>query len=314
MPSFGALERKDKSVAIVGAGPAGLGAAIVLAREGYAVTLFDQRKAPGGMCHLIPAARLPKDVIKADIDFLFSIGGMALKPGVKVDDPRDLLKQGFDAVAVCTGLDTPLVLGIDNEDLAVPGLVYLERPRDYPMTGSVAIVGGGATALDCATTAAARGAARVELIALENFKEMPLTPAERQALIDYNIEISGRTRVTGILVEGGKVAGVRTINVALAPQKQFNLDDISDIPGSECTRREFDHVVIAIGAKSSLGRVENPAVFYGGDLVNGPTSVVEAVASGKNVAAMILCFLTQAKAPEIEDPLRSTYRVRGRSP
>ncbi len=311
MPSFGKPDPNGRKVAIVGAGPSGLGAAIVLAREGYAVTVFDKRDAPGGMCHLIPDGRLPKDVVKSDIDFLFSIGGMTLKTGVEIKDPRELLKQGFDAVAVCSGLDTPLSLGLDNENRAISGLVYLEEPADCPMNGSVAVIGGGATALDCATTAVECGAERVELIALENLKEMPLTPVERQALLDYNIEVSGRTRVTEIIVDGDKIAGIRTVNIALAPGKEFNLADLSDIPGTGCTRREFDHIVVAIGAKSSLERVDNPAVFYGGDLINGPTTVVEAVASGKNVAAMIVSFLTKAKAPEIEDPVKSTYRIKG---
>ena len=311
MPSFEDIDAKDKRVAVVGAGPSGLGAAIVLAREGYDVALFEEKKSTGGMCRLIPDARLPKEVIQSDIDFLFSIGGMTLETGVAVTDPREILKQGFDAVVVSTGLGTPLALGIDNEDLAVPGLVYLERPHDHPMTGSVAVVGGGASALDCATTAVANGARRVEMIALENLKEMPLTSAEREALLEYNIEVSGRTRVTEILTEGGKIVGLSTVNVALAPGREFSLDGLSDVPGSECTRREFDHIVVAIGARSGFEQVEHPAVFYGGDLVNGPTSVVEAVASGKNVAAEIMSFLTQAKPPETEDPLKSTYRLKG---
>ena len=311
MPSFTGIKKNGKRVAVIGAGPSGLAAAAVLARLGYAVTLLEQKEKPGGMCLLIPGTRLPGDVIQSDIEYLLSIGDMTLKTGAKIPGPLKLLKQDFDAVAVCAGLDKPLTLGIKNEDLAVPGLVYLENPGETPMTGKVAVIGGGATALDCAVTAVMNGADSVELIALENLKEMPLTTNERQSLLDYNIEVSGRTRVTEIVKEGDKITGLRTMKVSLAPGKAFNLDDISGIPGTECTRSGFLHVIIAIGARSSFQKVAHPAVFYGGDLMNGPTTVVEAVASGKNVASMIHGFLEQGEIPTIENPVKNGYILRG---
>jgi NADPH-dependent glutamate synthase beta subunit-like oxidoreductase/dihydroorotate dehydrogenase/Pyruvate/2-oxoacid:ferredoxin oxidoreductase delta subunit len=311
MPLFTGIKKNGKRVAIIGAGPSGLAAAAVLSRLGYAVTLLEKKEKPGGMCLLIPGTRLPEDVIKSDIEYLLSIGDITLETGVKIPNPLELLKQDVDAVAVCSGLDTPLGLGIKNEDLAIPGLNYLENPGEYPMTGRVAVIGGGATALDCAITAMMNGADSVELIALENLKEMPLTTHERQSLLDYNIEVSGRTRVTEIVREGNKITGFKTINVSLTPGKKFNLDDISDIPGTECARSGFLHMIIAIGAKSSFQRVEHPAVFYGGDLINGPTSVVEAVASGKNVAAVIHSFLEQEKKPKIDNPVKSAYILKG---
>jgi dihydropyrimidine dehydrogenase (NAD+) subunit PreA len=223
----------------------------------------------------------------------------------------DLLDRGFDAVAVCAGLELPLSLGIDNEDLAVPGLRYLANPAAYPMTDRIAVIGGGASALDCAVTAVERGGSRVELIALENLSEMPLTVRERQSLLDYDIHVSGRTRVTDILKDDGRIAGIKTINVTLAPGKEFNLDDITDIAGTECTRCEIRHVIVSIGAKPGVSRVENPAVFHAGDFVNGPTTVVEAVASGKNVATRIHAFLDEQPEPPIESPVKSVYALGG---
>ena len=314
MPSLIEAEENGRRVAIMGAGPSGLAAAAALARRGYSLTIVERGDKPGGMCLYIPPSRLPREVVESDIEYLLSFGDMALKTGVRVSDPRELLDQGFDAVAVCTGLDTPLGLGVDNDDLAVSGLAYLENPSAYPMPGNVAVIGGGATALDCAVTAVENGAGRVELIALENLKEMPLTTDERRALLDYNIEVSGRTRVTKILRKGGRVAGLGTINVTLPPGREFSLEDLSDIPGTECTRCEFRHVIISIGAMSSFERVNHAAVFYAGDLVNGPTTVVEAVASGKNVAAMIHGFLKGEQAPEIESQVRSSYILEGWKP
>jgi NADPH-dependent glutamate synthase beta subunit-like oxidoreductase/dihydroorotate dehydrogenase/Pyruvate/2-oxoacid:ferredoxin oxidoreductase delta subunit len=311
MPSFSDIEKNGRNVAIIGAGPSGLAVAAVLARKGYAITLFERGPEPGGMCLLIPGSRLPEDIVKSDIEWLLSIGDIRLQTGTEVPDPQDLLGKGFDAVAVCAGLDTPLGLGIEDEDLAVPGLTYLENPGSYPMADRVAIVGGGATALDCAVTAVERGASRVELIALENLKEMPLTSDERRALLDYDIEVSGRTRVTGILKSGDRISGLKTINVALAPGKQFSLEDIADVPGTECTRCEFRHVITAIGARSDFTRTEHAAVFYGGDFLNGPTTVVEAVASGKNIAETIHAFLEQEEVPEIENPVKSSCVLEG---
>jgi len=311
MPSFPGIKKNGKKVAIIGAGPSGLSAAAVLARLGYSVTLWEQKEEPGGMCLYIPRSRLPRDIIKSDIRYLLSIGDITLKTNAKIPGPIELLKQDFDAVVVCSGLDAPLCMGIKNEELAIPGLAYLENPGKYPMTGRVAVIGGGATALDCATIAVMKGASSVELIALENLKEMPLTSHERQSLLDYNIEVTGRTRVTEIIKDEKTITGLKTIKVSLAHGKEFNLEDIADFPGTGGVRSDFRHVIIAIGAKSSFQKVEHPAVFYGGDLMNGPTTIVEAVASGKNTAAMVHCFLEQGEKPGIENPVKSSFLVKG---
>jgi dihydropyrimidine dehydrogenase (NAD+) subunit PreA len=314
MPAFGEVEKSGMGVAVIGAGPAGLAAAVSLARLGHAVTVFEQWEKPGGMCLLIPENRLPREVIESDIDYLLSVGGVVLKAGTRVDAPADLLAHGFDAVAVCCGLSLPVALGLENEEFGVPGLNYLCDPERYPMAGKVAVIGGGATALDCAAVAAERGAGHVELIALENLKEMPLTAGERQELLDRNIEVSGRTRVTEILKGDGGIRGLNTVKVTLPPGAEFNLDHISDVPGTECARPEFDHLIIAIGARAGMERAELTGVFYGGDLANGPTSVVEAVASGKHLAAAIHSYLNEKSPPAVEDPLRNTDRIRGFEP
>lgn len=311
LPSFTDAEKNGMNAAVVGAGPAGLAAAVMLARFGYGVTVIEQRSEPGGMCLLIPESRLPREVLRSDIEYLLSVGNICLKTSTAVDSPVGLLEQGFDAVAVCTGLGAPISLGVENEDLGVPGLGYLESPEGFPMGGSVAVVGGGATALDCASLAVERGARRVELIALENLSEMPLTARERQGLLDYNIEVSGRTRVTEVLNEGGRVGGLKTVNVALPAGATFSPEAVSDVPGTECVRPDFDHIIVAIGTRPAMERKEHPAVFYGGDFANGPTSVVEAVASGKNIAAAIHSYLNKKTLPTVENPVRNMDRLMG---
>ncbi|MGD9140427.1 MAG: FAD-dependent oxidoreductase [bacterium] len=314
MPSFEEAEKNGMAVAVVGAGPAGLAAGVTLARRGYDVTVFEERGEPGGMCLLIPESRLPRGVIRSDIEYLISIGNLSVRTATRVETPADLLDQGFDAVAVCAGLGGPIALGLDNEDCGIPGLTYLEDPDKYPMAGRVAIVGGGATALDCAAVAALKGAERVELIALENLKEMPLTSREREELLQYNIEVAGRTRVIEIKKSRGGIKGLRTINVSLPPGEAFSLGNIADVPGTECDRPDFDHLIVAIGARPVMERDENPAVFSGGDFINGATSVVEAVASGKHVAAAVHSFLSEKPAPAVDDPVRNSERIAGYNP
>jgi dihydropyrimidine dehydrogenase (NAD+) subunit PreT len=317
MPRYDPAHPNGKRVAVIGAGPSGLAAAATLARLGYGVTIFERAPKPGGMCLLIPEKRLPRHLIETDIRHLISSGNITLKTGIEPPGPEELLEQDYDAVAVCAGLDKPVELGVEGEEHAVPGLDYLLNPGGHPMPGVVAVIGGGASALDCATTAVEMGAARVEMIALENLKEMPLSTDERRSLLGYNIQVSGRTRVTEILFDNEKIKGVRTINVELERGREFSLDALSDINGTDCTRCEFNHVIVSIGARSSMNRVEHDAVFYAGDMSHGPTTVVEAVASGKTTALEIDGLLggdAAESAPRIsikERPVTNHYILPG---
>jgi NADPH-dependent glutamate synthase beta subunit-like oxidoreductase len=135
--------------------------------------------------------------------------------GSKVEDPRKLLAEGYDAVCVAVGLWQPIRLGIENEDLAVTMTDLLASPGAHTFSERVAVVGGGATAVDCAVTAKTRGADHVELFMLEKLSEMPLTAKERQELIDFDIEVNGRIRVQRIVKGKNGVGGVETIKVEL---------------------------------------------------------------------------------------------------
>ena len=311
MPKFERAPLKGKKVAVIGAGPAGLGAAIVLAQEGYAVDIFESERQAGGMCSCIPEYRLPKMVLEGDLKFVFSMEHIKLRTGRKITNPEKLLPKGYDAVVVATGLWAPVRMGIPNEEKAIFGLDYLKRPGSYRLRGHVAVIGGGASALDCAVTAKRQGATRVEMFACESVGEMPLTPRERQELLEHGIDVSGRTRVTAIRVKGKKIAGLSTIKVALPPGKKFNLRDIKKASGTEQERSDIEHVVIAIGARPEVKRIKHRAIFHAGDVVNGPSTVVEATASGKNAAADVDFFLTGGKKPRVAKPMKSPVAVPG---
>ncbi len=311
IPKFTRGRANGKKVAVVGSGPAGLGAAAVLAQSGCKVDIYEKEKAAGGTCNWIPDFRLDKDMLALDLAFALSLGAVTLKLKTAVSDPEKLLKKGYDAVLVAVGLSEPIRLGLKNEELALAGSNYLKNPGKTKLPGRVAVVGGGAVAADCAMTARMKGAAAVELFALESIAEMPLTAKELRELLENGIEISGRVRVTAIDKRGGRITGLQTVRVALAPGRTFSLDAIREVPGSEQARRDIDAVIVAIGSRARLKKSANPAVFFAGDCVNGPTTVVEAIAAGKNAALEIDAFLRRAAKPASASPLKSFVVLRG---
>ncbi len=307
MPKMAAPVANGKKVAVIGAGPAGLGAAAMLGRLGYGVTVFEKETKAGGACYLIPEHRLSRDILDSDIQWLFNASGIQFKPGTTVDNPESLLSSGFDGVVVAAGLQVPYALGIPGEGAAIKSLDYLRNPAATNVAGkNVLVVGGGAIATDCAVTAALQGAASVEMVCLERQDEMPLTAKERNELIQYGISVTGRTRLTSI-----DASGVKTIKVQLAPGAAFSLKGLSDVAGSEAAVPGVNVVITAIGSRSGMAKVNNARVFYAGDCEHGPSTVVEAVAGGKNVAVALDASLNNRKAAEPPRPRKSVHSVPG---
>ena len=314
IPKFSTPVSNGRKVAVIGGGPAGLGAASVLGQLGYAVDIYERRESLGGMMNLIPDQRLEKTVVQSDIDFLLSLGTIQAKTGVKVEYPKQLLAQGYDAVCVTTGLWKPIELGIENEDLVIKMVDLLSDKDQYTFDGRVAVIGGGATAVDCAITAKERGATHVELFMLEKFSEMPLTAAERQELIDHDIEINGRIRVTRIRTDGQQVSGIETKKVQLPEGHPFKPSNVRDVYGTDAIRTDINAVVMAIGMRSYLAMDQVDGIFYAGDVSNGPTTVVEAVAAGKNVALEIDAYLKKQERPAIKKTTKSYFAMPGYDP
>ncbi len=308
LPSLEPVETGNHRVAVVGAGPAGLGAAAMLARLGHSVEIFEARQRPGGACNLIPAHRLPRVILESDIQWLLDLGNIRLHSSSAVESPELLLEQQFDAVIVATGLGRPISLGIPGEDLALEGLVYLDAPSAHPMSGAVAVVGGGATAVDCAVTAARCGAQRVELICLESFAEMPLTGDERRELLEHGVEITGRTSVLEIVGTADVgVESLRITRVELPPGQPFHPAAVKPLPGGITNRVDIQHVIVAIGARGAFSGFDDPRVVMAGDARSGPGTVVEATASGKNAAMEVDAMLQGRGSPSFASHTKS-YR------
>ncbi len=287
MPRFQAAPDNGQRAAVIGAGPAGLAAAALLAQYGLAVDVFERAAHAGGMANLIPEDRLAKDVLRSDIRFVSGLGRIRLRYNQTVENPRELLEKGYAAVIVATGLDMPLRLGIPGEEKALDWIGFLSNPARKSLAGRrMAVVGGGAVAAYCAETAARRGAT-VEMICLETPGEMPLEPHEKAGLLQAGILITGRSAVTSIRTAGpGKTARIQPMR--LPRGRAFHPSRMAVDARQTAYSRSYDEIVVAIGARSRMAVTNAPGVFYAGDMAEGPGTVVAAVASGKNAARRAL--------------------------
>ena len=295
MPQFAPVQPSGKKVAVVGGGPAGLAAAGTLARRGHAVTIYERDCELGGMCNCIPDFRLDKQVLQSDIAWTLSLGQIEVQLNHEVTSAQSILDEGtFDAVVVTTGLWSPILPGIPGEQQAITAEAFLQDPGAFDVQGRVVVIGGGATAFDCAAVAQRQGARSVEMIALETLGEMPLTGDEMEALVSSGIDVNGRRQVSAIDTEGETITGIRTCKVSLKDSTAgFSLANIAPLEGGDSLRGDVDVVIIAIGLRPAFPREAHPRVVYAGDMVEGPTTVVEASAAGKNAAAAVESVLAE---------------------
>ena len=270
-----------KKIAVVGLGPGGIGAVVELLKNGFAVTAFEKSDSVGGALNLIPPMRLPREIIAAEWGFWAQNSRLEVRLNTTVENYADLLQQGFAAVVMAVGEQKLRTLGIAGEDLAVDYVAYLQNQQKYATTGNVAIIGGGAVAVDCARSAKEFGAANVEMFVRRRLSDMRVTAAERQALLESQVDITTMTRVT-------KIAKSADTLTAYTCKTRFNAEGrLEDVSQSEIARGGFAQIVLALGSTRAEELTEADNVFYAGDFAEGGSTVVEALASGKRVAAKI---------------------------
>ncbi len=310
LAKFAVAKPKGKSIAIIGAGPAGMGAVAVLVQCGYHVTVYEQKRRAGGMLHLIPGFRLGKKVVQADLAFIKGLGHVDFKYGQAVM-PEELLVR-HDAVIVCVGLGEPVRLNIPGEELVLSWQEFLEnRNRLRLRAKKVAVLGGGAVAVDCAVTAKRLGAVSVDLVYRRRQQDMPVTDYERHLLLEHGVEVSACSRPLAIVHQGRRVKGLELARLVLpfgkTPRPQNFLVNRKESP----IFRDFDVVISAIGSRPQLPITKSRGVFYAGDMVLGASTVVESVASGKNAALEADAFIRREKLPRFKNPAKSRVILHG---
>ncbi len=295
-----------KRVLVVGAGPAGLSAAYHLTLLGHQVTISDAGPEPGGMMRYgIPAYRLPRDVIAAEINRILAMG-VRLESGVTVTDIRQAMADdGFDAAFLAVGAQVGKRAFIPAGDSAkiMDAVSYLHNTTDGqpPLLGRrVAVYGGGDTAMDAARTARRLGATDAVIVYRRTRGQMPA----------HDIEVEEAT------AEGVRMMWLSTIARADGEKltiEKMQLDETGfPQPTGEFTELDADAVVLALGQETDLSLVTGvdgiavangvvqvggdqmtgcPGIFAGGDMVMGERTVTTGVGHGKSAARCIDAWL-----------------------
>ncbi|HOL69879.1 MAG TPA: FAD-dependent oxidoreductase [Bryobacteraceae bacterium] len=310
-----------KRVAVLGAGPAGISAAAALASFGHKVSLFDSGEAPGGQARqTIPAERLPNGILTREVQDVLASSGVAEQRQCALGSSYtldDVLAEGFDAVLIALGLSRSVPLpGSCRPASGVEGaLEFLTRIKNGgTVTGQVLVLGGGNTAIDAALSAKRAGASDVFIVYRRSFAEMPAWPEERDAAIRAGVHFLVLTApLAYVLDEKGNLTGLKVARTRLGEPDASGRRRPENIPGSE-------HVLPASLVVEAIGQQIDPelaaalpgvrvtsrgliwtrdgtletsrrGVFAAGDIVNGGTTVVQAVAEGARVAREIDEFL-----------------------
>ncbi len=314
-------DEKDKRVAIIGAGPAGLLAAYDLRKKGYQIKVFDTfPKAGGTLFSGIPEYRLPRDILEKETNKVAKLGvEFRFNTTVGKDIPFEQVKREHDAVFLAIGTHTSTRLGIEGEDLGgvIHGIDFLRKVNlgeEVSVGKKVAVVGGGNAAIDAARTALRMGAEEVHIIYRRSRKEMPANETEIEEAEHEGIKLHLLSNPTTLTGDAGKVTQMECVRMKLGEPDASGRRRPVPIEGSEFMMT-VDMVIPAIGQSpntSLLGESLDlkvtrngtidvdmltletgcQGIFAGGDAVTGPASAVEALAAGRKAAISIDRFLT----------------------
>ncbi len=309
--------KKDK-VAVVGSGPAGLSAAYHLARAGYPVTVFEEKEKAGGMLRCaIPKFRLPESVLDAEVKAISDLGakfvyGKALGKDFTI---ASLKKDGYKAIVLAVGAGAGLPLGVPGENgngcmTALEFLADLKVGRKAASGRSVAVIGGGFTAVDSARTAVRLGAKEVYLLYRRTRSEMPATSEEVDEAEAEGVKVMYLVSPKELVRSNGSIQSLRMVNHVLGKQDASGRRRPEEVEGTEFTLK-VDAVISAVSqgigeGASALGvkvlkdriattggqATATAGVFAAGDAVTGPDNIIGAVAGGYEAAAEADLFLS----------------------
>ena len=319
-----------KSVAIVGSGPAGLAAAHDLSTIGISVTLFEAFEKPGGMLRYgIPEFRLPRDILKAEIDSILRLG-VTLKTGIRVgqDLSMEEILADHDAVLLAAGCYKPLTLEIPGEGLdgvhsGLDFMIQVTSGRPPDVGARVLVIGAGFTVFDCARSALRLGAEDVSICLRRTEEDLTVTEDEvfdtkREGVKIKSLMLSRR------IIGNGQVEGVEFVRTRPGEIMPNGKRSITPIEGSEFIL-PADMVIVATGqrpepveftgerdkdglpvADRETFRTSIPKLYMTGDYLTGPSTVIEAIARGRAAAEKIAEELTGKRFRETVVRLEDT--------
>ena len=316
------VRKRDKRIAIIGAGPSGLSAANDLARLGYAVTLYESFPIPGGMLNVgIPAYRLPREVVTKAIEEVERLG-VSILTGTPVGKDLNLerLRRDYDAVYIAAGAHKAEKLGIQGENLngVIHGVTFMRMvnlKEDIKIGERVAVVGGGNTAMDTARSSLRLGAKEVSILYRRTMEEMPVDQRELEQVEEEGIQIHFLTSPIAVLSRDNiNVSGLRCGRNRQGDPEADGRRRPIPIPGSEfdipidllipavSQSPDISFLPEAIGLEiSRWDRLAvNPetfetnvqGIFAGGDFVTGPRDVIRVIADGRRAALSIHKYLS----------------------
>ncbi len=310
---FARAASTGKTVAIVGAGPAGLACAHALAVAGHQATIFEKREKSGGLNEFgIAAYKAPDNFAAREVDFILSTGGITVKHGVALggDVTLEQLRRDYDAVFLGVGLASTNKLGLPGEDRlanvidAVEYIAELRQAEDLarlPVGRRVVVIGGGMTAVDVAVQSKRLGAESVTIVYRRGFEHMKASAYERELAQTNGVLIRPWAQPIALEGHGDAASGVLF--------ERTREEDGKLVGAGAAFRIEADMVFTAIGQKAegatidggavtcdrdgrivvdSERRTSLPGVWAGGDCVSGGLALtVSAVEDGKQAARSI---------------------------
>ena len=322
-----------KKIAVIGSGPTGLTAAYYLGALGHKVDLYDDADESGGMLrHGIPDYRLPSEILNRELKMLDKMG-INFIMNQRVDSEfgiPDFKARGFDAILIAAGASVSKKLPVKNSDLdgIFYGLEFLKSAKishEPQLAGQVVVIGGGNVAIDAAMTAFRLGADDVHLVCLESREEMPAHEWEIAQATEEGIEIHPSWGPREFKSQNNKVSGVELVRCTTVFDGQGRFDPQYD--ESETKYVDADFVIITVGQEVDRGLFEHiedlhrgsgqplkidenfaigiNGVFAAGDVVHGPSSVVEAIVDGRKAAEAIDRYLGGKGIAEIIPDLAS---------
>ncbi|MBE3089622.1 MAG: FAD-dependent oxidoreductase, partial [Actinobacteria bacterium] len=327
-------------VAVIGSGPSGLSNAYFLTMLGYEVTVFESEAKAGGMLtYAIPSYRLPKNIVEKEIQAL-SQYGVNIKTNTKIGEDitiDELRKQGFKAfyIAVGTGDSImPTIEGVDGNNRVISGLDFLYKINNHEKISigqEVVVIGGGNTAIDAARTARRMGA-NVTIVYRRTREEMPAEIEEIKEAENEGIKIQLLQNIKSVNSNSNNKLAVEFLNMRLGEFDKSGRRRPVEIETSSFVK-EVSLLILAIGQKPSLnglfdkelvklnrdsticcsshkGETMSEDIFAGGDVVTGPSTVVEAIGQAQGAAEAIDKYLTggQEEYPwNIMDPIEVEF-------